>query len=235
MTQLSLHEALLARMLEHARTVEAPASPAHKPGLLAAVRAAGWRPQAGLRHASPPSSRSDHELAHAFRAGDADAFDELFSCYHGKLIAYARRSGCSADAEDLAQLAFVALTRAPAFGDDPAFNVRGYLFTVVRNQAIKLGVRRAREESAADSSGPEPVDPEPSALEQLLARHERERVVALIESHCNPAQQTVLAMTHAGASTEAIAAELETTVGNVRVIRHRALTKLRAAIDENPP
>lgn len=235
MTQPSLHDALLARMLEHARSVEAPASPSHKPGLLAAVRAAGWRPQAGLRHASPPSSRSDLELARAFRAGDADAFDELFSRYHGKLIAYARRSGCSTDAEDLAQLAFVALTRAPAFGDDPAFNVPAYLFTVVRNQAIKLGARRAREEFAAETSGPEPEDPEPSALEQLLARHEFERVVALLESHCTPAQQTVLTMTHAGETTEAIAAALETTVGNVRVIRHRALAKLRAAIDETPP
>lgn len=230
----TLHEALLARVLAHARTIEAPASPAHKPGVLAAVRAIGWTPQADLRHAGPPTSRSDLELARVYRGGDADAFDELFTRYHGKLIAYARRSGCSTDAEDLAQQAFVALIRTPSLDTDPNFNVSAYLFTVVRNLAIKLGLRRSREETPGDES-PEPQDSEPNVLEQLLARGDVDHAADLLETHCTPAQQTVLVMTLAGSSTEAIAAELETTPGNVRVIRHRGLAKLRAAIDENSP
>lgn len=233
MTQASLLDALFDRLLDRVRTSDAPASSEHKAALLGAVRASGWRPLADLRQDTRPRRpTSDVELAQAFQAGDAHAFDQLFARYHGKLIAYARKSGCPNDAEDLAQEAFTALVRtAPTH--DPGFNVSAYLFTVVRYRAIKLGLRRAREPSSNDTSS-ELEDPAQDPLDQLIAQHGFERIVALLEDRCTPAEQTVLALTHQGQSTAEIAATLETTAGNVRVIHHRARTKLRAALDENP-
>jgi RNA polymerase sigma-70 factor (ECF subfamily) len=230
-TPTSLHDALFERLLERARDSDAPTSSAHKPGVLTALRATGWRVVADLRQAgSRRTSAGDAELARAFRAGDADAFDELFARYHGKLIGYARRAGCSAEAEDLAQEAFTALARTASF-DDPAFNVPAYLFTVVRNNAIKLGIRRAREHVLNDASA-EVEDPSPGPLEQLIATHSFEQVVVAIEDRCTPAEQSVLSAFHVGSTTAEIAVELQTTAGNVRVIRHRAIIKLRAALDE---
>ncbi len=232
MTPTSLHDALFERLLERARDSDTPTSSAHKPGVLTALRATGWRVVADLRQAgSRRASTRDAELARAFRAGDADAFDELFARYHGKLIGYARRAGCSADAEDLAQEAFTALARAASL-DDPAFNVPAYLFTVVRNNAIKLGIRRAREQ-ALDDASTEVEDPSPNPLEQLIAVHSFEQVVVVIEDSCTPAEQSVLAAIHAGSTTAEIAVQLQTTVGNIRVIRHRALARLRAAFKED--
>jgi DNA-directed RNA polymerase specialized sigma24 family protein len=59
--------------------------------------------------------------------------------------------------------------------------------------------------------------------------------VALIEDRCNPAEQTVLVLTYQGRSNIEIAATLETTPGNVGVIRHRARKKLRTALTEDRP
>ena len=227
----TLIDALFERLLERVRDSNTPPSSAHKPKLLEAMRATGWRPLADLRQVGRTRrSGSDLELARAFRAGDTEAFDELFARYQGKLIGYARRSGCPIEAEDLAQEAFTALVcTAPL--DNPGFKVPAYLFTVVRNQAIKLGIRRAREQ-APDQSSSELEDPSPNPLDQLIAEHSRERLVDLLEDRCTPAEQAVLALTHAGVSSDEIAMQLQTTAGNVRVIRTRGLKKLRAAFEE---
>lgn len=163
------------------------------------------------------------------RDGDAAAAEELFTRHHAKLIAYARSLGHPNDADDFVQAGFVALLTTARL-DDPAFEIRRYLFKVVRYRAVKQSLRHAREPGLEDAATV--ADDEAcSQLDRLIVQHAIERAAAIIDACCTPAEQTVLAMTHAGHSTAEIAAALETTVGNVRVIRHRGLAKLRGAFE----
>jgi RNA polymerase sigma-70 factor, ECF subfamily len=56
---------------------------------------------------------NDRTLVAAFRAGDTDAFDRLYTLYAGRVLRFARRlTGHQTDAEDLTQEAFLAAFRS---------------------------------------------------------------------------------------------------------------------------
>jgi RNA polymerase sigma factor (sigma-70 family) len=233
MTQATLHDALLEHLLARLDETDAPASSAHKGALLGVLHAATWCPSLDLRQEGlPRRSRTDLELARDFRDGDATAFEQLFVRYHGKLIAYACRAGCPHEAEDFAQAAFIALI-ATAPMDKPNFKAPAYLFKVVRNRAIKHILKRTRQ-LGLDDAATVPDDHARSQLDQLIHQHTLARAAELLEASCTPAEQAVLTLTHTDLSANEIAEQLEITAVHVRVLRHRALAKLRAAFEEEP-
>lgn len=224
----TIDPATIARLDELARTT-AEAEGRREPGaILVARRELGG---ALFEVLDGPERALSRRLEQAALDGDAGAAEELFGRYRGKLIAYARRVGCPNDAEDFVQIAFVALLSTAAL--TLHFNVRAYLFTVVRNRIIKQIARDARE-PGLDESATLADEAAHDQLDRLILQHDLERAAERIEARCNPAEQAVLALTHAERSAAEIAAALEITAGNVRVIRHRALAKLRAAFNEDP-
>ncbi|HWE91449.1 MAG TPA: sigma-70 family RNA polymerase sigma factor [Pseudonocardiaceae bacterium] len=85
----------------------------------------------------------DHELLGRLRAGDDDAFGELFARHGSAVRGYALRcAGDAGDAEDIAAEAFFRVLLAVRRGHGPADNARGYLLTVVRRVAAEYRVRR---------------------------------------------------------------------------------------------
>jgi DNA-directed RNA polymerase specialized sigma24 family protein len=65
---------------------------------------------------------------------------------------------------------------------------------------------------------------------KVLARSAHDEVAAAMLRVCTLREQEVLLFDLEDADDKLIAAALETTEGNVRVVRHRALAKLRNAL-----
>lgn len=227
MNAISLHARIFAQLLADFGALEHHSAPEHKAELLAGGLQAGWRPQLGLNKGSP-AGKTELELARALRAGDGDAFDRLFERYHGRLAASARASGCADEAEDFAQDAFVSLmTTAPV--ERPEFDVARYLFKVVRNRVIKRQLHLVRQRSSDDADRL-PDAAARDALVALSARLGLKAVAEIIVRRCRPLEQNVLALSFEGKTAAEIGAELEITAGNARVLRHRALARIRTEL-----
>ncbi len=87
--------------------------------------------------------RSDSELVIALRAGDEDAFAELWRRHYAATVRMAARCVGHADAEDIAHETFVAMHHAVARGGGPTVGVRAYLYTIARNTAARVIQRHA--------------------------------------------------------------------------------------------
>jgi RNA polymerase sigma-70 factor (ECF subfamily) len=121
--------------------------------------------------AMPAAESSDEQLMTAFSRGETDAFSELFARYKQPLFGFFwRRVADRAQAEELAQEAFVAVIRAaPRY--EPSARFRTYLY------AIALKILRAYRRKAAFRAtflGSPPDHAEPAAesgmVTQLLMR-----------------------------------------------------------------
>lgn len=126
-------------------------------------------------HGDDLRDADDAELLRLLRAGQDDAFAELFSRHATAVRGFAlRRASDIAEAEDMAAEAFFRVLQAVRRGSGPDDNVRGYLITVVRRLAAEWGGRR-RDIPIADEDLRQRVDanhPEPAnrADLQLISR-----------------------------------------------------------------
>jgi RNA polymerase sigma factor (sigma-70 family) len=80
----------------------------------------------------PAPARDDVELADAVRAGDVDAYAELWGRHAGAGRAAARRLTASYDPDDLLQEAFARILHALQAGAGPTGPFRPYLYTTLR-------------------------------------------------------------------------------------------------------
>ncbi|MGK0715383.1 sigma-70 family RNA polymerase sigma factor [Leucobacter sp. W1153] len=97
-----------------------------------------------------PHERSDVELVHALRCGEQAALSTLWLRHHDATVRMAARIVGRADAEDLAQEAFLAMHQAIQRGGGPTIGVRAYLYTIARN----IGVRSLRRHAPMTQSVP---------------------------------------------------------------------------------
>jgi RNA polymerase sigma-70 factor (ECF subfamily) len=194
------------------------------------------------------------EFVARLRGGDQSAFRALIQRHHSGLVRLAR-SFCriEATAEEVVQDAWLAVvTGLDAFtGDAP---LRSWIAAIVVNKAKTRAVRDARvsnfsdmqstfdgEEAGFDldrfaSDGswlqpPQPwqgVTPERIVAGRQLAAHMGEQIDLL------PANQraAVLMRDVEGREPKEICATLQITEGHLRVLLHRARTRLRAAVEE---
>jgi len=112
------------------------------------------------------SDLSDLQLVDATRAGDRNAFAELWRRHARAGLAVAR-SHSDLDADDLVAEAYAKIYQAIANGHGPTSGFRAYLFTTVRNVAASWG-RRTRETPIDDADTIEdPAFTEAAGLEAL--------------------------------------------------------------------
>lgn len=111
---------------------------------------------------------SDEELIRSSRAGDGGALEALFNRHHDAGLRYARRLMANkADADDVAQEAFLKVAAAMERGSGPEVMFRPYLLKTVRTVAADRWNEQAKE-TPVDGTGDTPVD-DPS-LEAVLDR-----------------------------------------------------------------
>lgn len=232
MNPSDLKYALIEHVLEQNGSAP-PASDSLRNTVWSALHRAGWLPAADTRAPRRWSAASNEQLLAAFLAGDADAFDSLYDRLSGQLTGYARRSLTAALVDDVVQESFLVLYRKAesVLGWDTP-NVRGFLFAVLRNHIGRALARAYRDEPSSDDVADQADDSE-SALDRLARERNIKRLAHAIADTCNLLEQEVVQMTLAGCSGPDIARELGLTANHVRVIKHRALGKLRTALQED--
>jgi RNA polymerase sigma-70 factor (ECF subfamily) len=149
------------------------------------------------------------------------------------LFRYIRSFGLSrVDAEEVLQEAFLALYQHLQ-RDRPRSNLRGWIFRVAHNMALKRNYVNAREQCCSPfdeaEAGPHDRSPNPEERFNGIQRHERLRRVL----HCLPAQdQRCLFLRLEGLRYREIAKITGMSLGSVSMTITRSLARLGTADKE---
>ncbi len=172
---------------------------------------------------------SDEALIRAVGRGDRQAFRALYRRYGRSVFAYlVRRTGDSANAEDLCQEVFLGLLRAaPRW--EPRARVSTLIFRIASNQASKAYRKPLPYQLKEDEvRAIEKPNPEGAATNAEQAEHVRRAVQALDQR-----QREALLLSHYQGLTYAEVAEtLGVPVGTVRSRISRAKAILRVELRE---
>ena len=175
--------------------------------------------------------RAELDLARRARRGDAAAFDELVRRFHRPVLRFCWRLLRSADAEDLAQDAFVrAFVHFERF--DPERPVLPWLIAIARRLCLDVLRRRkvaSRLEILAVSDPPPPGPEGEASVREQLTRLER----ALADLGEGPREAVILFHIEE-MSYRDIAAALEVPMGTVMTWLHRGRAQLRQALERGP-
>jgi RNA polymerase sigma-70 factor, ECF subfamily len=161
---------------------------------------------------------------------DLATFEGLYRAITPRLHRFVRRAEPT-EADDITAEVWLDVTRyLPRFRGD-ADGFEALVFTIARRRITDHRRRRARRrtdavsnESLSDYAGAD--EPESEAIDQLRTRATLEELVRTL----SPAQVevVVLRVVH-GLPVERVATMLGRSPGNVRILQHRALKRLRAS------
>jgi RNA polymerase sigma-70 factor, ECF subfamily len=186
----------------------------------------------------------DEALLERLLSGDRDAFRDLVRRYQVPLVRVARYYvRTEASAEDVAQETWVAVMKGlERFEGRSTFKT--WLFRICANRARTIGAREHRvvsldpthpvarerfDEGGMWSEAPEPFD---DLLGDRLANAEVvELVRRCIEDLPEPQQSVVTLRDVEGLSTSEVAAILELSDANTRVILHRGRARIREVLE----
>jgi RNA polymerase sigma-70 factor, ECF subfamily len=162
----------------------------------------------------------------AARAGAEWAITALYREFHPRLLRYLRAQA-PAYGDDLASEVWLdaAAGLARFEGDEKAF--RRWLFTIAHRRLIdfrRADARRRAFFARLESSHDLPADADPEA--SMLAASETEAALVRIGRLSPDQAQVVLLRVVAGLTVEDVSAVVGKKPGTVRVLQHRALTRL---------
>jgi RNA polymerase sigma-70 factor (ECF subfamily) len=176
------------------------------------------------------------DILPAARAGDAAALTALFREYQPRMLRYLRAQERDM-ADDLAAEVWLAVARGlERFqGDERGF--RGWLFTIARHRVVEHRRRQARRRTE-----PLPVDRLDGPVDRgwggdpawLVVEHlGAQATVEELISDLSPDQaEAMLLRVLGGFDVAEVARIMDRSPGSVRVLCHRALTRLAAKMGE---
>ncbi len=178
----------------------------------------------------------EKSLRSRVRAGDHDAFGELFDAYARSVYNHAYRlTGEWAVAEDIVSLTFLEAWRLRAKVDDEGGSLRPWLLGVATN--VTRNTRRAARRHAAAVARLPPPEAAEDFADELASRIDDAEQLALVRTALatlRRAEREVLALcVWSGLDYAAAARALGVPVGTVRSRLSRARTKLAKAVE--PP
>lgn len=181
--------------------------------------------------------RTDEELMEQYREGSRDAFEELFSRHHRRVIQFCyRMTGDRARAEEAAQEVFLRIARA-ASTYRPTARFTTWMFTIARRTTLNFlrdeketgekvpllhGTEREEIPGAMQLEGPADLDPERIAWSAQLG----ERFVGALQSLPETYRTAFVLNRGDGLSYEEVASVLGVTVQAVKSRIFRAREKL---------
>ncbi len=167
--------------------------------------------------------RSDEWLMQRVQTGDGDAFATLLDRYRGRLFGFlVRRSGESADVEDLFQETWMRVVRARA-RFDPSQRFSTWLFQIANNLCRDRGRRRGVEAKAHETMLEiAEINPDVApALDLQLDIHRR------IGRLPDPLREVLLLRYYHQFSEREIAQMVDIPPGTVKSRLHTAVRRLR--------
>src|SRR3954451_7816340 len=167
---------------------------------------------------------TDEPLARAARAGDEDAFGELYARYQRRLELYCRSIvRHDEDARDAAQnamaKALVALRR-----HEGELHVRPWLYRIAHNEAITLLRGRRQHAALDDDLGAGAGDP----VDELIARERLEHTFDSVRELPGEQREALLLRELMGLSHEEIGAAIGTSAVRAKHVVFRARAALTA-------
>jgi RNA polymerase sigma-70 factor, ECF subfamily len=162
----------------------------------------------------------------ASRSAPALDFDALYRATRDDLFAYvATMVRDRAAAEDVTAAAFERAYRRQSRFDADKGSERAWLFGIARHAALDELRRRSRHATLA-ADPPDRSTPDPSA-----AAVDRATVMAALNTLKVRDRELIALRYHAGLDTAEVAAVLGVTPTNAGTLLHRAMTKLREAMN----
>jgi RNA polymerase sigma-70 factor (ECF subfamily) len=188
---------------------------------------------------SPTAVETDAHLMKRVTAGDPRAFEAVHARYHRRAHALARRiTGDATGADEATQDAFVALWRDAARFDAQRGSLASWFLTLVRYRSLdwlRRGAGGAAHEDRTPGAADEIEAPERTE-EQVLALHERRRLLGLVEALPAKQREIIDLAYVAGYSQSEIAARVGIPLGTVKGRARGGLRRLRFAAqhDQSP-
>ena len=187
-------------------------------------------PASPAQETSAPIDGREQLLVAAAVEGDHAAFGALYDLHVERVYRYCYyRTGNRPDAEDLTQETFTHAWRAIRRYRRGGAPFAAWLLAISHNVTTSH-FRKARDVVALGGGVAAPRWADPEAA--LADSDARDAIRAALDRLRPDHQRVVLLRFVAGFSTVEVAAALETTDNNVRVIQHRALARLRQLLTE---
>jgi len=207
---------------------------------------------------SSAAAAEEADLLARLRAGDEQAFESLVEAYHPTMLSVARNYVKTRDvAEEVVQEAWVGVLNGIDRFEGRS-SLKTWVLRILVNTALTRGGREARSvpfsslapaEEDAPAVEPERFRPRGEAFaghwagypgdwsslpaETLEGRETIDVVKSAVEE-LPDAQRTVIAMRDiAGCTAEEVCDTLDVSVGNQRVLLHRARSHVRAALERH--
>lgn len=166
------------------------------------------------------------------RGGSRAALGELWRVYQPQLLRFLRATGAPA-AEDIASEVWIDVGRALNRFEGDGRALQRWLFTIARRRNIDEARRRARRKES-----PIPVDNHrqlASKDDPSIETEPLESAIALVSALPTQMAEAVMLRIVHDLAAEDVASIMEISEGNVRVLTHRGLTKLRAQMRRERP
>jgi RNA polymerase sigma-70 factor (ECF subfamily) len=150
-------------------------------------------------------------------------YDALVRLYYVDLYRFVRRRVSAADADDIVQDTFLQIIRkgiAPEKMERP----RGFVLGVARNMIL----RHMKKGYGRQSINLDEVPDVPATAESTFPTAEDLRLFEhALDASCTPVEREVIMHALRGESNDEIAQATNLTESNIRVLKHRAILKMR--------
>ncbi len=179
-------------------------------------------------------AHGERPLVDAARAGDEAALAELYSLYFPRVYRYIlARTGNPYDAEDLAEEVFLRMLDAIGRFEWREAPFSAWVFRIAHNAVISQRRRdgaRGRSTSLSEALPVGSMGPE-EMVENRLALND---IMRAAQSLPEAQRQVISFRFAAGLSVSETARAMGKGEGNVKVIQHKAIAKLREMLAQKP-
>ncbi len=180
------------------------------------------------------SSYTDHELVLAIQSGDQSAFAALYDRYFAALYRFCYwQTNKSADAEDIVHDVMISMWRSlPSFRFAASF--RNYLYAIAKRQIAAWLRQKYQLPSIQYEEFMQEIGDDDSWLDADENKEKKRRTLAQMLQKLPTREQKILTLRYLrGMSQAEVAAKLNLSIANVKVLCHRSLKKLTQMWQKN--
>lgn len=167
------------------------------------------------------------DLISRARSGDREALGALFHAHQHRLLRYFRGLWARSP-EDLASQVWVDVATGLGRFEGDEIDFRRWLFTIARRRHIDSLRRDARKPVQLDGDIASLCGADDAAEQWFETKHSLERALQLLRSLPHDMAEAVLLRVVADLDVSDVATIMGTSEGNVRVLVHRGLARLRS-------
>lgn len=178
-----------------------------------------------------PSPVVTREVVDRARSGDRDALAEMWRTYQPQVLRFLR-SCRSSSPDDVASQVWVEVGRSLRRFDGDGRDFQRWIFTIARRRDLDEGRRLARRRESPSERIQDTAASADTAADETLPLDAAIELVASLPRQM--AEAIMLRVVH-DLDVGAAAQIMGVSEGNVRVLVHRGLTKLRARMVEQRP